>query len=376
MKLQYARKQTILLTKYFCAQIARFLLFLTRTFEEKKMKLFAFAAFAACATATAAEWPVSPGTLNWPISGAAIKDATILFGHHDSAGLPKSDWCNKSSRPPMHLGVDIAAKKGDTVVAVDDGVVVRVGNFGTNYGSYVVVESGKTKKWTSLYGHLEESKDKLPVQKGMNVTKGKTIVGHIFDMSVNGDIPHLHLGIRAEKYQEEKNGTSMSTHGTDLCTGSYESFVNPLNYLPSKTFKFLDDNEAIAKSPISGDLSVPFYFGSGYKQQASTVTGGFTYSVSISVSEAGDYNLYAKWPAGLVAATNRDKYVNYKIFSGTKQIGVAKDIDQGDISARGKWVEIYSRQNLMAGNYTITITSHYGTAKKLVTADGILVLKQ
>jgi len=72
-------------------------------------------------------------------------------------------------RPSLHSGIDIAGRKGATVVATGDGVVEMVASNYFGYGNCIVINHGfgyKTK-----YAHLK----KMNVEKGQKVSRGEQI---------------------------------------------------------------------------------------------------------------------------------------------------------------------------------------------------------
>lgn len=324
-------------------------------------------------SAIAADQPIANGSLTWPIDNAEIKDTTTFFGHHDSAGIPNAYWCSGKTVPPIHLGVDISAAANVTVKAIDAGTVRRTGSFGDGSGWYVVVESGSgTKKWTALYGHLNDKEGRPP--KGKTLKKGDTI-GTVYDMHSDGDIPHLHLGIRNIPYGED-TPKHPSTAGF-TCANSVDNFVNPLKYLPAKPYIWLDDADPGNKGVGTwsyGSYSLPFYFGTGYQKQLSSLKGSFSFSAW--VAESGNYNIYAKWPLGQTQSNTRDASVIYTLWQGGTFRGYSRDVNQGDITQRAKWVPIFSGQYLPVGPYYVTVSSRYFSVGKIVVADGILIQKQ
>ena len=88
-----------------------------------------------------------------------------------------------------HLGVDLDAKRGDAVKAIQSGVV-RLTRALSNYGNTIVVDHGASI--FSMYLHLNS----MDVKEGDNISKGQVIgaVGNTGDYSLD---PHLHLSIKA-----------------------------------------------------------------------------------------------------------------------------------------------------------------------------------
>lgn len=100
-----------------------------------------------------------------------------------------------------HYGIDIGGQKGDSIWAVDDGVVVYSGWSNSGYGNLVVIDHGND--WQSLYGHL----DSIFVNCGESVYQGATIA--TMGTTGNSSGPHLHF---------------------ELLYGTVK--VNPWNFLP------------------------------------------------------------------------------------------------------------------------------------------------
>jgi murein DD-endopeptidase MepM/ murein hydrolase activator NlpD len=134
---------------------------------------------------------------------------SISFGVDDNKGTP----VNSSGIPtgcggnfPKHLGTDYAAAAGTPVYAIADGIIRKANYFTTGLGDYhIVVESGNTDKWTTLYGHLNPTADRgtalsKPVKKG-------ELIGTLFNYRVGIDIPHLHMGIHKGAYVATGNAS-------------------------------------------------------------------------------------------------------------------------------------------------------------------------
>lgn len=111
-----------------------------------------------------------------------------------------SVWGNEDQDPFIsgyndyfHVGVDWIANYGDPVYAVADGIVKKVGNWGTNWGYYVTVEHNVNGYvFTAVYGHLQSSG--LPSSTSPNnVVYAGDQIGTICQVNVLGEVNHLHF---------------------------------------------------------------------------------------------------------------------------------------------------------------------------------------
>jgi murein DD-endopeptidase MepM/ murein hydrolase activator NlpD len=119
----------------------------------------------------------------WPVKGKVIS----AFGPKDKG---------------MHNdGINIAARKGTAVRAVENGVVAYVGNELRAFGNLVLIKH--SGGWVSTYAHAEE----ILVARGDRVRKGQVIAR--VGSSGNAREPQLHFELR---------------HGKNA--------VDPLEYLP------------------------------------------------------------------------------------------------------------------------------------------------
>lgn len=108
----------------------------------------------------------------WPTTGTV----TLEFGASD---LPYQ---------PLHTGIDIAGKSGDTITTFMKGKVVYVGNLSWGYGKHIIIDHGNNI--TSLYGHLRE----VQVTKGQEVQPRDSIGKEGQTGWATG--PHVHFEIR------------------------------------------------------------------------------------------------------------------------------------------------------------------------------------
>lgn len=110
-------------------------------------------------------------TTTWPVQGVI----TLEFGE-------------SSSFQVFHTGIDIASKKGDSIIPLMPGKVIYAGEIFWGYGKHVIIDHGDNV--TTLYGHL----DKIFVVKGQEVKAGEVIGQEGRTGWSTG--PHLHFEVR------------------------------------------------------------------------------------------------------------------------------------------------------------------------------------
>ena len=113
---------------------------------------------------------VGQGTFIWPSTRREI-----------------SGWTFHDPGNPGHIGLDIAARMWDPIVAIADGTVAFA-EWGGGYGNLVIVEHAGG--WSSYYAHL----DKYAVKAGQEVRQGELLGGAGTTGYSTG--PHLHFEIR------------------------------------------------------------------------------------------------------------------------------------------------------------------------------------
>lgn len=91
-----------------------------------------------------------------------------------------------TSKYEFHNGIDIAAKEGTTIVAVEGGCVIDVG-FTSEYGNYIKYQI--TDEYVILYAHCKE----IFAKKGDKIYKSQTIASVGATGMATG--PHLHYSI-------------------------------------------------------------------------------------------------------------------------------------------------------------------------------------
>ena len=121
-------------------------------------------------------------------SGDGVVVATAQGGFQwPSSRREISGWTFHDPRNPGHIGLDIAAKMWDPIVAVADGVVTFA-EWGGGYGNLVIVEHDGG--WLSYYAHLTE----IVVEVGQEVRQGELLGGAGTTGYSTG--PHLHFELR------------------------------------------------------------------------------------------------------------------------------------------------------------------------------------
>lgn len=113
---------------------------------------------------------VAPGALHWPLARVEI---TSQFG---------------SRGRDFHEGIDLRAKKGTTVFAAQDGVVLYAGSKIRGYGRMVVIRHAK--ELSTVYAHNSQ----VLVRIGQKVKQGQRIA--ITGSTGRSTGPHLHFEIR------------------------------------------------------------------------------------------------------------------------------------------------------------------------------------
>lgn len=131
-----------------------------------------------------------------PVPGAALPTTGILsYGY-------------KRTATHTHRGIDIRAKKGTPVYAVEGGTVqyayTSLASGFSGYGRVVVVRKASSGPWF-LYAHL----DSVSVTKGQTIRKGQKIgtVGNTCfrrsDPFASCSGPHLHFEVSPSRYPQE-----------------------------------------------------------------------------------------------------------------------------------------------------------------------------
>lgn len=113
----------------------------------------------------------------------------------DDARMTRGFLAAASRRKRPHWGVDLANRKGTSILASERGTVIYTGNAFKGYGRLVVVEHNE--HWATLYAHL----DKILVKEGQAVTQGEKIA----QMGRTGRASGVHLHFEIRHYRQPVN---------------------------------------------------------------------------------------------------------------------------------------------------------------------------
>lgn len=126
--------------------------------------------------------PAGTGVYLWPLPGYSM--ITTYFGETDPAGYP-------------HLGIDIAAPEGASIVAAGDGYVLQAG-WSDSYGNFVYIDHGDGLH--TLYAHAS----RLYAGAGTRVSAGDAIAA-VGDTGFSfGD--HLHFEVYVDGVRQDPFG--------------------------------------------------------------------------------------------------------------------------------------------------------------------------
>jgi len=119
-----------------------------------------------------------------------ISRDSLSTGHFSGFLIPGNNGYIISRFGPrrgrMHYGTDIRMSKGDTIVAVESGTIVRSG-WGTGFGNIIIIKHQNNIE--TYYGHMS----KLIKRKGEKVKGGEAI--GLAGSTGNARGPHLHFEI-------------------------------------------------------------------------------------------------------------------------------------------------------------------------------------
>jgi murein DD-endopeptidase MepM/ murein hydrolase activator NlpD len=112
----------------------------------------------------------------WPVHGAL----------NSGFGLRSDPF---TGQPAFHEGVDISTSRSEPVLATADGTVLRSGWAG-EYGKAIEIAHGE--RYTTLYGHLEETL----VVEGQTVRRGDRV--GLVGSTGRSTAPHLHYEVHVD----------------------------------------------------------------------------------------------------------------------------------------------------------------------------------
>jgi hypothetical protein len=343
-----------------------------------------------CAAAIAGEdLPLAPNSLPWPIVGGGVHGTATLFKQHISADPASAchrgaaSAANVMGSMPLNLGLDIAADADAEVIAIAAGVVRERGKY-ANGANYVVVESEQLiderknlhKKWTTLYANLADAD---LIAEGSSVgTNPPQRLGRVMGAVGNGNLTHLHLGMRAQAYSADEE--NRSAHSLSQCQGKLQDFVDPLRWLHKNDF-LLIDNDAAQNTRLpdwetiktSAGNPAAFQFGNNHEALASDQAISFTFNGVLA--NGGNYKVYARWPLAPDNGNHRETAAIYTMHQdGLQRVSAA--INQAAANQAGRWVEVLDAIPLKAGKVAIELRSLSRQAGLKIVADAILLERQ
>lgn len=171
-----------------------------------------------------------PGPNTW-LFGQTYGNTTGSFNRAD-------EWY--SAGQGIHFGIDLSAPCGTPVVAVADGEVMFVDDFGFGSRPHNLLIRHNALGYVSLYGHLQS---RAPVTPGQFVTQGE-VVGYSGDPDETCDSrPHLHYELRSLNYQTTYNPIAVMDAPWDaLATmGRFDTGLFQQDLLNARRWMTLDD---------------------------------------------------------------------------------------------------------------------------------------
>ena len=188
-----------------------------------------------------------PGPSTWLLSQ--------LYGNTASAYLFRTVWY--AAGQGLHFGLDFSAPCGTEVVAIGDGVVVKIDAREHGAGPHNLLIHHPRQGYVSLYGHLLE-RPRLNI--GQQVRRGQVI-------GLTGDPdetctsrPHLHLEIRSLDYTVAYNPVPLIDADWDglALVGPYGAdFQRDLRN--PRRWQFMDDQPDVHfGGPLLNDYAAPW----------------------------------------------------------------------------------------------------------------------
>lgn len=172
-----------------------------------------------------------PGPATWYV---AQPYGNTIYAYYERRGLYRSGQ-------GMHMGLDLAAACGTTVVAIGDGVVRSVDGRGGSPPHNLMIDH--RNGYVSFYGHLLEP-PRLAV--GRQVRRGEPVAlsGDMYGTCI--DSPHLHLEIRDDSLSRLFNPVTLidaNWHGLLLLGAAGPSYERDLD--APRRWQSIDDQPAV-----------------------------------------------------------------------------------------------------------------------------------
>jgi murein DD-endopeptidase MepM/ murein hydrolase activator NlpD len=171
-----------------------------------------------------------PGPNTW-LFGQPYGNTTGAFNRAD-------EWY--SAGQGIHFGIDLSAPCGTPVVAVADGEIAFIDDFGFGSRPHNLLIRHSDLGYVSLYGHLL---NRAPVTQGQFVKQGD-VVGYSGDPDETCDSrPHLHYELRSLNYQTTYNPIPVMDAPWDaLATmGRFDTGLFQQDLLNARRWMTLDD---------------------------------------------------------------------------------------------------------------------------------------
>jgi murein DD-endopeptidase MepM/ murein hydrolase activator NlpD len=125
-----------------------------------------------------------------PTEGEYLRSRELMVPVH---GVSRRQLRDTYSAPRSggraHLALDVMAKKGTRVLAVDDGVVLRIGE--NELGGRIIYLSDPERRFVYYYAHLD--KWAYGLKEGQRVSRGQLIGSVGTTGNAPKDAPHLHF---------------------------------------------------------------------------------------------------------------------------------------------------------------------------------------
>jgi len=160
------------------------------------------------------------------------------YGNTIGAFNRADEWY--SAGQGLHFGIDLSAPCGTPIVAVADGEVMFVDDFGFGSRPHNLLIRHSDLGYVSLYGHLQ---NRAPVTPGQFVTQGE-VVGYSGDPDETCDSrPHLHYELRSLNYQTTYNPILVMDAPWDALAsiGRFDTGLFQQDLMDARRWMMLDD---------------------------------------------------------------------------------------------------------------------------------------